>query len=59
MSMSESVTQFSEVLPPYFPTFTSSSVRLGGLVVVVVVLIVVPKLLLHPFCLSPFSVCCE
>ena len=31
MSMSESVTEFSEVLPPP----TSSSVRVGGLVVVV------------------------
>ena len=30
MSMSESVTEFSEVLPPYFPPLTSSSVRVGG-----------------------------
>ena len=36
MSMSESVTEFSEVLPPYFTVPTSSSVRIGGLVVVVV-----------------------
>ena len=35
MSMSEIVTEFSEVLPPYFPPFTSLSVRVGGLVVVV------------------------
>ena len=35
MSMSESVTEFSEVLPPYFPRTTSSSVRVGGLVVMV------------------------
>ena len=55
MSMRESVTEFSDVLPLYFPPPTSSFVRVGGLVVVVgivvVVLIVVPKLLLHPFCL--------
>ena len=35
MSMSESVTEFSEVLPPYFPPLTSSSVRVRVLVVVV------------------------
>ena len=35
MSMSESVTEFSEVLPPYFLHPTSSSVRVGGLVLVV------------------------
>ena len=35
MSMSESMTEFSEVQPPYFPPPTSSSVRVGGLVVVV------------------------
>ena len=35
MSMSESVTEFSEVLPPYFPRSTSSSVRVWGVVVVV------------------------
>ena len=35
MSMSESVTEFSEVLPPYFSPPTSSSVRVGGVVVVV------------------------
>ena len=35
MSMSESVTEFSEVLPPYFPLHSSSSVRVGGLVVVI------------------------
>ena len=34
MSMSESVTEFSEVLPPDFPPPTSSSVRVGGDVVV-------------------------
>ena len=34
MSMSESVTEFSEVLPPYFATPTSSYVRVGGKVVV-------------------------
>ena len=34
MSMSESVTEFSEVLPPHFPSPTSSTVRDGGLVVV-------------------------
>ena len=51
MSTSESVTEFSEVLPP--PTF--SSARVGEVVVVVVaVLIVVPKLLLHPILSSPF-----
>ena len=52
MSMSESVTEFSEVLPPYFPLPTSSSVRVGALVVVV--LIVVLKLLLHLLCLPRF-----
>ena len=35
MSMRESVTEFSEVLPPYVPPPTFSSVRVGGLVVVV------------------------
>ena len=35
MSMSESLTEFCEVLPPYFPPPTSSSVRVGGVVVVV------------------------
>ena len=35
MSMSQSVTEFSVVLPPYFPPPTSSSVRVGGVVVVV------------------------
>ena len=35
MSTSEKVTEFSEVLPPYFPLPTSSSVRAGGVVVVV------------------------
>ena len=35
MSMSESVTEFSEVLPPYFPPPTSWSVRVEGVVVVV------------------------
>ena len=34
MSMSVSVTEFSEVLPP-FPPPTSSSIRVGGVVVVV------------------------
>ena len=33
--MSESVTEFSGVLPLYFPPPTSSSVRVGGIVVVV------------------------
>ena len=33
----ESVTEFSEVLPPYFPPPTSSSVRVGGVGLVVVV----------------------
>ena len=36
MSMSESVTEFSEVLPPFFPPPTFSSVRMWGGVVVVV-----------------------
>ena len=36
MSMNESVTEFSEVLPPYFPSPTSSSVIVGKVVVVVV-----------------------
>ena len=36
MNMSESVTEFSEVLPPYFPPPTSTSARVGGVVVVVV-----------------------
>ena len=35
MSMSESVTRFSEVLPPYFTPPNSSSVRVWGVVVVV------------------------
>ena len=35
MSMSVSVTEFSEVLPPFFPPSISSSVRVGGVVVVV------------------------
>ena len=35
MSMSESVTEFSEVRSPYFPPPTSSSVRVRGQVVVV------------------------
>ena len=35
MSMGESVTEFSEVLPPYIPPPISSSVRVGGVVVVV------------------------
>ena len=35
MSMSESVTEFCEVLPTYFPPPTSSSVRVGRVVVVV------------------------
>ena len=58
MSMSESMTEFSIALPPYFPPRTSSSVRVGGLVLVVGscgVLIVIPKLLLHLFCLPTFS----
>ena len=46
MSMSVSVTEFSEVLPP-FPPPTSSSVGVGGVVVGWVV-VVVPELLLHP-----------
>ena len=64
MSMSVSVTEFSKVLPPFFPPPTFSSVRVGGLAgrvgglrwwwVVVVVLIVVPKLLLHPLLSSLF-----
>ena len=36
MSWSESVTEFSEVLPPFFPPPTSLSVRVGEVVVVVV-----------------------
>ena len=32
--MSVSVTAFSEVLPPFFPPPTFSSVRVGGVVVV-------------------------
>ena len=51
MRMSASVTEFSEVLPPFFTPPTFSFVR----VVSVVVLIVVPKLLLHPPCLPSFS----
>ena len=35
MRMSESVTEFSGVLPPYIPPAISSSVRVGGIVVVV------------------------
>ena len=35
MSMNESVTEFSEVLPPYFPPPTFSSVKVGGVVKVV------------------------
>ena len=35
MSMSVSVTEFSEVLPPFFPPPSFSSVRVGGVVVVV------------------------
>ena len=35
MSMSESVTEFSKVLPPNFPLPTSLSVRVGGVVMVV------------------------
>ena len=35
MSMSESVNEFSEVLNPYFPLPTSSSVRVFRVVVVV------------------------
>ena len=37
MNLSVSVTEFSEVLPPFFPPPTFSSVRVGGVVVVVVV----------------------
>ena len=59
MSMSESVTEFSEVLSPYFPPPTSPSVRVGGLVVVVGSCggtdSATYKLLLHPFCLPPSS----
>ena len=36
MRMSVSVTEFSEVLPPFFPPPTFLSVRVGGVVVVVV-----------------------
>ena len=35
MSMSVSVTEFSEVLPPFFPPHTFSSVTVEGVVVVV------------------------
>ena len=35
-----SVTEFSEVHPPFFPPPTFSSVRVGGVVVVVVLLVV-------------------
>ena len=35
MRMSVSVTEFSEVLPPFFPPPTFSSVRVGGVMVVV------------------------
>ena len=52
MNMSVSVTEFSEVLPPFFLPPTFSSVRVGG--VVVVVLLVVPKLLVHPLLSSLF-----
>ena len=59
MSMSESVTEFSEVFLPYFPPPTSSSVRVMGLVVVVGSCGSTDsgtyKLLLHPFCLPQFS----
>ena len=34
-SVCVSVTEFSEVLPPFFPSPTFSSVRVGGVVVVV------------------------
>ena len=34
MSMSVSVTEFSKVLPPFFPPPTFSSVRVGVVVVV-------------------------
>ena len=36
LSVCVSVTEFSEVLPPFFPPPTFSSVRVGGVVVVVV-----------------------
>ena len=49
MSLNDSVTEFSEVLPPHILICTSWG---GG--VVVVVLIVVPNLLLHPILPSPF-----
>ena len=57
--VSVSVTELFEVLPPFFPHPTVSSIRVGGGVVVVVggrvvVLIVVPKLLLHPLLSSLF-----
>ena len=35
MSMSVSVTEFSEVFPPFFPPPTFSSARVGGVEVVV------------------------
>ena len=35
MSIGENVTEFSEVLPPYFPPTTSSSEKVGGVVEVV------------------------
>ena len=35
MNMSVSVTEFSEILPPFFPPPTFSSVRVGAVVVVV------------------------
>ena len=33
--MSVSATEFSEVVPPFFPPHTFSSVKVGGVVVVV------------------------
>ena len=57
--MTESVTEFSEVLHPYFPPPTYSSVRVGGLVVEIGSCDGTDsgayKLLLNPFCLPPFS----
>ena len=35
MNLSESVTEISEVLPPYFPPTTSSSETIAGLMLVV------------------------
>ena len=57
MRMSVSVTEFSEVLPPFFPPPTFSSIRVGGKWwwwVIVVVPIVAPKLQLHPLLSSLF-----